>query len=373
MAEIPKQQSTEPPVPVLPTKAEYAPLTQEADSELVPQGPADGQKSKSKSKSKNTASLRRGAKDSAPIRTKAAREIKTVFTVSTAERYNLSLLRLILPPGSRMLPMPDDGFEEAIWIPKWGGGEAFVFKNGSYVCWGLDEEVALRFGKEVISSVRGVEIDPLRKTETEELDFVADPTEKTRLQGDLIILGGSSTEDNLLARYSFSQALARSSALSALESSLDHYLLSTSGLADTLAAHGHPNMRRKDLIRKMGELLKFRQGLNLNRENFGETPDFYWAEPQLEGYFDSVSRALEIRHRMRVVNDKITYAAETQETLRQLLTDSSAHSMELVIIALIAVEVVLAFIREGPELVHKALDMFGTAEEPNARESESES
>ncbi|KZT51993.1 COX5B-domain-containing protein [Calocera cornea HHB12733] len=339
------------------------PTAAKHESEPERQAPTD----KPKSKAKPTASLRRGAKDSAPIRTKAAREIRPVFTVSTAERYILSRLSTTLAPGWKMLPLPEDGFEEAIWIPQWRGAEVFVFKNGSYVCWGLNEDEAIQFGKEVISSVRDVEVGPLRKVETEELDFVADPAEQTRLQGDLIILGGSSPDNNLLARYSFSQALARSSALSALESSLDHYLLSTSGLADTLAEHGHPNMPRKDLIRKMGELLKFRQGVNLNRENFGETPDFYWAEPELEGYFDSVSRALEIRHRMRVVNDKITYAAETQETLRQLLTDTSAHSMELIIIALIAVEVILAFIREGPELVHKTVGLFVSPEPEEPR------
>jgi uncharacterized Rmd1/YagE family protein len=42
-------------------------------------------------------------------------------------------------------------------------------------------------------------------------------------------------------------------------------------------------MNRTALIKKLGRLLKFRQGLNLNRENFSDTPDFYWAEPVLEG------------------------------------------------------------------------------------------
>ena len=31
--------------------------------------------------------------------------------------------------------------------------------------------------------------------------------------------------------------------------------------------------------------MRFRQGLNLNRENFSEVPDFYWAEPELERMF----------------------------------------------------------------------------------------
>jgi uncharacterized Rmd1/YagE family protein len=74
--------------------------------------------------------------------------------------------------------------------------------------------------------------------------------------------------------------------------------------------------------------MKFRQGLNLNRENFSDTPDFYWAEPELEGsafslftermplihfapaHFNSLSDALDVKARAASVNEKITYAAE---------------------------------------------------------------
>ncbi|KAF8627023.1 hypothetical protein AX15_004603 [Amanita polypyramis BW_CC] len=259
-----------------------------------------------------------------------------------------------LPPRSQTL-------FDAWWIPRWGKpgreGEVFVFSNGSLVCWGLQEDDAKRFAEQIISSVPGVEISPLREVETEELDFVVDPTEQTRLQGDLIILGqkptlNSSTlpsnlppttfpSETLFARYAFSQALSRSTALSALEVSLDDYLTSMALLPHALAMTGKPGMGRKALIKKLGELMKFRQGLNLNRENFSDVPDFYWAEPELERYFKTLTDALEVRQRTKSVNDKITYAAEAQSVLRQLLTESSSHSMELVIILLIAVEVVI--------------------------------
>ncbi|KAJ1307992.1 hypothetical protein OPQ81_002065 [Rhizoctonia solani] len=103
---------------------------------------------------------------------------------------------------------------------------------------------------------------------------------------------------------------------------------------------------------KLGQLMRFRQGVNLGHESFRDTPDLYWTEPTLEGYFDSVSEALEIKARADSVNAKITYAAELQGLLRELLAESSGHRMELIIIALIAVEVVIAIIRDGPELWH---------------------
>ncbi|KAF4597346.1 hypothetical protein EYR40_007798 [Pleurotus pulmonarius] len=328
----------------------------------------------SKPKPKATTPLRRSASASLAIRsnpTPTRGDIQPVFTLATAERFFFSRLCAspALPPSARIL-------KESLYIPSWptthqNSGEIFIFSNGSFVCWGLGEAEARRFASEVIEKSTGAQIAPLRDHETEELEFVTDPSEDTRLQGDLIILGRtppSNTEiedsspagldtnsatlapSTLLARYAFSQALSRSTALSALEVSLDDYLSSMALLPLSLEQTGKPGMGRKALIKKLGQLMKFRQGINLNRENYLETPDFYWAEPVLEGYFNSMSDALEIKARTTSVNDKITYATEAQSVLRQLLTESSSHRMELIIIALIAVEVVVALIRDGPEL-----------------------
>ncbi|OCH94382.1 hypothetical protein OBBRIDRAFT_769748 [Obba rivulosa] len=318
-----------------------------------------------KPKPKATTPLRRTAAASLPIRsnpTPTRSEIKPVSTIATAERYMMQGLRSRLPSSARML-------HESYWVPTWKyngqEGEIFVFANGTFVCWGLGEEEAMSFASKVLSPY--VEIGHLQEPETEDLEFVTDPTEGTRLQGDLIILGqtpplnaeetmpadlplSTLPRETLLARYAFSQALSRSTALSALEVQLENYLSSVAVLPDALIRTGKPDLGRKALVKKLGELLKFRQGLNLNRENFSDTPDLYWAEPVLEGYFNSLSNALEMRARTRSVNDKITYAAEMQSVLRELLTETSAHRMELIIIALIAVEVVICLIRDGPEL-----------------------
>jgi len=271
-----------------------------------------------KPKPKSTTSLRRSASASLPIRsnpTPTRSDIQTVFTLATAQRYLLSRIHvhLNLPLNARIL-------HESWWVPKWGPkdkeGEVFVFGNGSFVCWGLDEDDARTFAKDVLGRVPGLQVGPLKEAETEELEFVMDPSEyvfysslkrayfltpsdrETRLQGDLIILGHmppSSEEispvdlppmvlpsETLLARYAFSQALSRSTALSALEVSLDDYLSSMALLPHSLEQTGKPGMSRTALIKKLGQLMKFRQGLNLNRENFSDVPDFYWAEPELE-------------------------------------------------------------------------------------------
>ncbi|EJD06693.1 DUF155-domain-containing protein [Fomitiporia mediterranea MF3/22] len=335
-------------------------LSTKAESEINPQELA-------KHKPKAATQLRRTAAASLPIRANpnpSRGEIRPVSVLTTAERYLFPQLRFRLPAAAIRL-------QSAWWIPRWAGldgkeGEIFVFENGSLVCWGLEEADAHKFARDFISGSIA-EVGHLEEVETEDVEFVTDPNEKTRIQGDLIILGSSPPpeepsslpssipemvlpKDTLLARYAFSQGLARSSALSALESKLDSFIVSVSVLPVTLSKTGKVGLSRREVIMKLGELMMFRQGLNLNHENFLDTPDFYWAEPQLEAYFKSISDGLDIRARTQLLNNKITYASEVQSVLRELLTESSAHRMELIIILLISVEVVICLIRDGPDL-----------------------
>lgn len=45
------------------------------------------------------------------------------------------------------------------------------------MCWGLGEAEARHFASEVIEKSTGAQIAPLRDHETEELEFVTDPSE----------------------------------------------------------------------------------------------------------------------------------------------------------------------------------------------------
>lgn len=177
--------------------------------------------------------------------------------------------------------------------------------------------------------------------------------------GNLILLGAppslstyhhSMSLASLLTRYTLSLALTRSSALSVLEDRLDAHIASVSTLPLALSRYGAQPMNRREVIRKIGELMSLRMAVNTTGGGLDETPEFYWSEPALEEYFDSITSEFEIKERIETINKKIDYAQEIQSTLRALLTEASGHRMEIIIIALIAVEVVLALIREGPEL-----------------------
>ena len=138
-------------------------------------------------KPKAHTSLRRTAFDSLPIRANpkpTQSEIQPISTLATSERYLLTRLRTRLPPTARPL-------HDAYWVPKWSSsgdgegagegaarheGEVFIFSNGSFVCWGLGEEDARQFRRDVLTPARA-EVGPLAEPETEELEFATDPSE----------------------------------------------------------------------------------------------------------------------------------------------------------------------------------------------------
>lgn len=343
-------------------------------------------------KPKSNTNLRKTAAASLAIRetpTATRGAIQPVFTLSTAERYILPpLLNTLKSSNATMLA-------EALWLPVIRGrqtngneanderalGEAFIFENGCAVFWGVQEEDARRLLNDLVRK-SGVEIGRYAEEETEEVEFLTDPAERTRLQGDLIILGetmplsspeeifpsvipaSALPEETLAARYAFSEALARSTALSAIETGVEEFLSSVSRLPNTLSATGKPGLNRKEIIKRMGLLLGFRQRIFLNPQNFTDMPEVYWSEAVLEKYFAEMSDALEIKSRTQLVNAKITYAVELQSVMRELLTEASGHRMELIIIALIAFEATLAFIREGPEIWRMITGKHSSKHEP---------
>ena len=143
-------------------------LAQSTNQNPTPEG--------TKPKPKASTTLRRAAAESLPIRsnrTPTRSDIQPIVTLATAERYNLLSIAGHLPHSARRL-------HEAWWIPRWGEsgreGEIFVFGNGSFVCWGLDEEQARKFARRHLRKP-DVEVLPMREPETEDLEFVTDPEE----------------------------------------------------------------------------------------------------------------------------------------------------------------------------------------------------
>lgn len=293
---------------------------------------------------------------------------------ATAQSYNFDVLL-----SSGRLPANWVWLEdrEVIYIPAWPApttgepvGSVFIFRSGCYTTWGLSPEQNAAFYNEVLRDDHvPVEQHQYTVAGDEAMEFVRLPNEATRIVGDLIVLGQppeqpdrpsrlshtSSTPGtpksnahgpslSLQARLAFSQGLAASARLTVQESVLSEYATGVAPIPELLEANGKVPLSRRDVIRKLGSLLRIRQRLNLDRDNFIDDPELYWENSHMEALYRSICTALDMKPRIESMNAKLNHCENLLEVLRALLTEESSHRMELIIIYLIAFEVAMALV-----------------------------
>ncbi|KAI9447342.1 hypothetical protein F5148DRAFT_1292283 [Russula earlei] len=179
-------------------------------------------------------------------------KIQPISMLVTAEHYLLMCLCTRLPSMARLLHDAGSGTGKGRCE-----GKVFVFNNGSFVCCGLSQEDAMQFRRDVLSPAKA-EIGSFTEPEVEELEFATDPSQKTQLQGDLIILRDGPQPPHPENLLDLCRPLSCSTALSALQASLEDYLSSMSSLPLALEKTGKLGMSRCALVKKLGELLRFR-------------------------------------------------------------------------------------------------------------------
>ena len=239
-------------------------------------------------------------------------------------------------------------------------GDVFVFPSGTLVTWALPDGFTSYFANRTLRPAA----DNLHKEpiESEDLDYVEDSNrESSLIRGDTIILGtkgparddeelsdqqGSQCQsvDTVLTKIAFSSGFARSTKLAVLETNLSTYLASTADIPALLSKGSRLpfKLSRGFILRKTGQLLLLRAQLNLYSELIDSLPDLFWDsrhELNLENYYDQVGRALDVGIRIKVLNEKMDYAAEIATVLRERLSEKHGLFLEWTIIVLIAVEV----------------------------------
>ena len=265
----------------------------------------------------------------------------------------------------------------------------------------MPERTALRLVERVLPPAALNSHSGSLELEKEDLEYIEAPEEeRSAIVGDTIILGtklsvqsrnnlpsnnndGAEKEvgvdheqekekieehpqkDTILAKIAFSSGLARSTKLAVLERLTESYISSTRDiptimsrgtplphllsrphllrrLAEVLGLGSRLPFSRPFILRKTGELLSIRAQLNLYSELTDSLPDLFWdSRPSLslENYYDNMGKALDVGVRIRVLNEKLGYASEIAEVLRETLRERHDVRLEWIIILLIAVEV----------------------------------
>ncbi|KAF3404249.1 MIOREX complex component 10 [Talaromyces pinophilus] len=299
-------------------------------------------------------------------------ELKTVTAYAVAEQFNITKVRDILqekgyepdPFDTGLYPqvvhiqVPIDSVRrmtnpEATNLGSDETGDVFVFPSGTVVAWSLpDGFTSYLASRTLLPAAENPHTDNL---ETENMDFIEDPhRESSSIKGDTIVLGTKTSDgsppsapnrqsvDTVLTKIAFSSGLARSTKLAVLESLLSDYFESTRNIPTLLSRGSRLPYTRDFILRKTGQLLSVRAQLNIYSELTDSLPDIFWDsrhELGLEGYYEEAGRALDVGIRIKVLNERMDYAQDIANVLRERLSETHGLRLEWIIILLIAVEV----------------------------------
>lgn len=297
---------------------------------------------------------------------------QTVTAYAVAEQFNITKVRDILqekgyepdPFDTGLYPqvvhiqVPIDSVRrmtnpEATNLGSDETGDVFVFPSGTVVAWSLpDGFTSYLASRTLLPAAENPHTDNL---ETENMDFIEDPhRESSFIKGDTIVLGTKASDgsppsapnrqsvDTVLTKIAFSSGLARSTKLAVLESLLSDYFESTRNIPTLLSKGSRLPYTRDFILRKTGQLLSVRAQLNIYSELTDSLPDIFWDsrhELGLEGYYEEAGRALDVGIRIKVLNERMDYAQDIANVLRERLSETHGLRLEWIIILLIAVEV----------------------------------
>lgn len=274
----------------------------------------------------------------------------TVVATCSAEGYDLKkMLTSLLPvfPGSFQM------FDDVLYVKiprvkdsKESQAEAFVFGEGCFVLWGSQRDIAVIYSN-FHEKLKPFEINSFGESETETLPFEMIRNIhwqfQARIEDETITIeySGDAEEHRkrvIPAKLAFSHGLADSVKLAILENALNNHIEKVKPIPARIAEGKRLPLSRSQVLRLTGELLKFRADLNLHSELI-DTPEIYWSAPDLEVLYSRVSKVLDVRQRVHVLNKKLDYANELASVLRTHLSEQHNLKLEWGIIILIAVEV----------------------------------
>jgi uncharacterized Rmd1/YagE family protein len=212
-------------------------------------------------------------------------------------------------------------------------GHLFIFDYGVLVSWGVNpakQEQYLTVLKNLAKDLNPLQIDRYQ--------FVKADTESTQLMvvGDKLSLPNIQV-DSLLA---LSHAFAQSAKLQHFESRAKQTINSNQYLINTLAQTGKIPLSRKALAKLRGQLLQTKSDIMLHYSIL-DTPDFFWDFPVVEHLYLSLSRYVELKPRIELLNLKLQTIHDLYDML--VVEQNHKHSafLEWIIIILIVTEIVL--------------------------------
>lgn len=215
-----------------------------------------------------------------------------------------------------------------------GHGTVHVFSFGSVVFTDVESAQIEVFLQDVGQYVE----EPCARVH-DDLALEIDPNAREKVYFERVVLQETSLEKVRLLGL----VLAQSTTLEHFEEQVELLLDRAANFTESIAKGGSWRGPAKEMMALLGQGLNTRRHLVSNLAIL-DAPEIVWEDPALDDLYQEHRANFELSNRYRTMEQKLRLMHESIELLVDLNHTRQTHVLELVIIALIAVEVVMAFI-----------------------------
>ena len=214
-------------------------------------------------------------------------------------------------------------------------GIAVLFRYGVVVLIGLSQQQEQRL-LEKLSARVSARLD--RYEEETAVIKLAEEDEDQVPAGGPILIRAMSPERLLV----ISDVLAKSVVLAHDERRVAEVFEVIEPFARELATRGKARLNRTGILRLIGNALLVQHRVS-GRVAITEKPDALWDRPDLERLYARLEDEYELRERVDTLNRKLAVISETATTLADIIDTQRSLRLELIIVALIALEIIITF------------------------------
>lgn len=217
--------------------------------------------------------------------------------------------------------------------------QVFVFRNGSVVSWGVKRYQI----KAYLDTIKLFADKPISFLVKDEFSYKIG--EKTAIEPhdffdiDCVTLEEDTDELKLSFSYGFSQSVKLQYFETIIEALIEKY----NPMIQSLSTRGAMPVSRNQIRQVIGEILGAKSEMNLI-SNFLYHPKYFWQHPTLEEYYTMLERYLHIQRRVNAINHRLDTLNEIFDMFNGYLETRHAHSLEIIIIVLITMEIIFALL-----------------------------
>lgn len=211
--------------------------------------------------------------------------------------------------------------------------EVFFMEYGTVVIWGM----TIAEEKRLLRELRRFEVEKLAHEDIESEDLNWYLADYSRIYNDVITLRKGSS---YMTKLSLSHALAQSTKISFFEGVIDNTIDTTKDIPQSIAESGKIGLPPVDIMKQIGHLFILRMNIHLVG-SIVDSPEIFWAQPDLEPLYSAARSYLEIPQRIELLNARVEVLQDMLQLLKDQVTSSHSEWLEIIVIILILLEIIL--------------------------------